>query len=373
MTSVTPIQAFEKITNELGVRTIAVGLFRILTSRNPILILENEQQAQYYKIVMERFIQDALLMAPSASDSTPKLTVLSKDSYKRNWRKFSGKEICFVKEERTVKNPGVDLLMEILVEEHAKGFLTEKDSTEQVLEMIHEKIDRITTTVIQIRKIIEDIPKGQQRRGQMKKIMQQHLKSKKEKELVFHIFELLQGISLERGNIRRIEKELKEFKSHIGKKHPLYAFLSEHEQILSFLEVLDTIKAALPEGLTSEERDVLRSIAENFVEANKHYTREEEVLFQRLQSKGINGTPSVLKRDHERLESLKERFLKYAKNPEGNEEELIKLIDSLPYLLREHIFKENTILYPIAIEKLEDWDSILKEAKKIGFCQFQSL
>lgn len=370
--SVNPLQAFELIKNDLGLRTISVGLYRIMTTQDPILVLKDPQQAQLFKIIMDQLTSNTTFSA--SLPDTPldsQLVVIGEKTYKQNWKKFSGRNICFVEEERTVKNPGVDLLMEMLLENYAKAYSTQQILPTQFLDVLHEKISRITETAVQIKEVMEEIPTEDQKHPRMKKIMKQNLRSKKEKELVFHIFELLKGISLDRGNIRQLEHELDGFKSNIGKKHPLYAFFSEHEQILSLLDTLEDIPAFFSNGLTQEEEEIIRIIAENTVEEDKHYRREEEILFPRLKAKGITGTPWVLKKDHARLKSKKRKFLNYAENPEKNEEQLIDLINSLPHLLREHVFKENTILYPIVIEKLDEWDIIRQEAEKIGYCQFQ--
>lgn len=122
-----------------------------------------------------------------------------------------------------------------------------------------------------------------------------------------------------------------------------------------------------------EEEERIQIIAENIVEENKHYRREEEIIFPRLKVKGITGTPWLLKKEHKRRKSQKRTFLKYVENPKENEDQLIDLVNSMSYILREHVFKENTILYPIAIEQSDEWGTIRKEAKKIGCCQFQPL
>jgi DUF438 domain-containing protein len=44
--------------------------------------------------------------------------------------------------------------------------------------------------------------------------------------------------------------------------------------------------------------------------------------------------------------------------------------------LRDHIFKENNVLYPAALEVIEDesvWTRLKQECDKIGYCCFKPL
>ncbi len=361
----TPTQAFERVTNEVGLRTVAVGLYRTITSKNPILILKDEQTAQLFKILLERLMKDGIHCVVYAETPTdPELNVLGEETYKQAWREFSGREICFVEEEQTVKNPGVDVLMELLVESQTKGYSKQQNVSDQFIDILHDTLYRITETASQTKDLMEELQKAPKRSARVKEVIKQNLKSKKEKDLVFHIFELLRDTSLNKRTFRQIETELEEFKARIGNKHPLYAFFSEHEQILSYLETLEKIQVSHSNHFTGEDYVTLRIIGENMVEANKHYRREEETLFPRLEAKGITSTSWLLKKDHELLQSRKMKLLEYSKDSKRSGSQLLELIGTLPHLVREHVFKENTILYPIAMEKVEEWMQYEKKRKK---------
>ncbi len=77
-----------------------------------------------------------------------------------------------------------------------------------------------------------------------------------------------------------------------------------------------------------------------------------------------------MRQDHEKFKSRKKRLLERSKAPEQHSEEIKELIDFLVFELRDHIFKENNILYPTALEELGDWEAIRKEGDKIGYCTF---
>jgi len=74
--------------------------------------------------------------------------------------------------------------------------------------------------------------------------------------------------------------------------------------------------------------------------------------------------------DHEEMWPKKKELKSLSQNPDRNKEDIIELIDYLVLNLRDHIFKENNILYPSALEELVDWDQIKKEGDEIGYCCF---
>lgn len=192
--SKTPYRAFDIITDEVGFKPLAVGLYRIMTSNNPVLVLEDERMAHLFEVVIKKLIieDDVHFMSPNAGKN-PALAIINRNPYKENWKKYSGREICIVEEEATVKNPGVTLLMDTLLKSHAKAYKNHQDTSGEFLDSIHQKIHRITTTVNQTKEIMHNKSLTRnERKKQLKTIFQQELASEQEKKLVFHILELLQ-------------------------------------------------------------------------------------------------------------------------------------------------------------------------------------
>jgi len=65
--------------------------------------------------------------------------------------------------------------------------------------------------------------------------------------------------------------------------HPIYILMEEHKMLLKFVDelrnVLKEIKPAKDFDSLSEKIKQLNHIAEHFKDAEKHYLREENVLF----------------------------------------------------------------------------------------------
>ncbi len=164
--------------------------------------------------------------------------------------------------------------------------------------------------------------------------------------------------------------------------HVISTMMREHEKILGFLNELQGINEAVQnaEGYDDahEELDGLRSVAEHLVGAEPHHQREEEVLFPRLEERGVFGPPQIMRMEHVELRRRKEELMELAESGETmNFETFKRRLDAavrfLVPMLRDHIFKEDNILYPTALQVItdgEEWRDIAVECDRIGHCCF---
>lgn len=173
---------------------------------------------------------------------------------------------------------------------------------------------------------------------------------------------------------------LEKLKTKIQPGHVLHTFIFEHEFILDFLKKLELINQDVQENGISGKNDSklaeLKDVADHLVGAEPHHKREEDVLFPEVEDKGIFGPPSVMRQEHEELR-LKKKELKNLVENIGEEGSFKKNLNSISNyivpVLREHIDKENNILYPIAFEVVQDkavWQDMKRRADKIGYCCF---
>lgn len=118
---------------------------------------------------------------------------------------------------------------------------------------------------------------------------------------------------------------------------------ADHDKILAELDKLE----ADPEGYAKE----FLEFTENFAEP--HHQKEEQVLYPAMEKKGIpreGGPIGVMLMEHE----IKRGHVKDLRNAvENNKSEGIKEPAlAIISLLRDHISKENDILYPMAEQVL---------------------
>lgn len=162
--------------------------------------------------------------------------------------------------------------------------------------------------------------------------------------------------------------------------HPIHTLISEHEIILSFLDKLERLNKEIQknDSLDKESFKSLKNITHHLIEAEPHYQREEKVLFPELEKRGIFGPPEVMRGEHKKLREVKERMKKLAENFskmkfDSFKKELKGACNFLLPTLRDHILKENNILYPMALEAIKEeevWQKIKKDCDRIGYCCF---
>lgn len=180
-------------------------------------------------------------------------------------------------------------------------------------------------------------------------------------------------------HLQAMEEKKEKLQNNLPEDNPIRIAINEHDKILEFLSQLEKIAEGIQRG---EEPDQfskqLAFISEQLVDAEKHHEREEEVLFPLLEGKDITGPPGIMREDHERLWPKKLRLKELAGNLDTKEDfsdevELVDLSFELIQELRDHIYKENNILYPTVVENVEgsqEWAEISEGFDEIGYCSF---
>ena len=138
----------------------------------------------------------------------------------------------------------------------------------------------------------------------------------------------------------------------------------EHQLILKAIDVILKECKQLDEGQELEKSffenaiDFIKNYADKF-----HHAKEEDILFEKLNSDTVqmhcNPIPQMLYEHDTGRDFVKgmERGLE-----ETDKKTVIENARGYSYLLKDHIMKEDNILYPIAEEALNDEqkDAILK-------------
>ena len=139
---------------------------------------------------------------------------------------------------------------------------------------------------------------------------------------------------------------------------------SDHQNILAHLDDLET---------TINQPTISHAKVEEFLHftevfAEPHHQKEEQVLFPALEKKGIpneGGPIGMMLLEH----AAKREYLVKMREAlrENNETKLKENTQSMISLLREHIYKENNILYPCAEDALtqEELASLASQCEKI--------
>ncbi len=182
-------------------------------------------------------------------------------------------------------------------------------------------------------------------------------------------------------HLEALKDKLVEKRMTVEAPHPVHSFMEEHKIILESLKELSALVAGLPQAESlkawGENLDRLKDVAHHLVEAESHHQREEEALFPKLEKHDIAEPGNIMKMDHVEFRKRKQALYQIAHNVEDYEfdEFRKRVVELAEYLARElegHIFKEDNIIYQIALQTLtsQEWQEVKKECDKIGYCCF---
>ncbi|MHA1755049.1 MAG: DUF438 domain-containing protein [Candidatus Odinarchaeia archaeon] len=159
--------------------------------------------------------------------------------------------------------------------------------------------------------------------------------------------------------------------------HPVNILMGEHKELLKFSDELrKTSNLALEEKtIQPETLKKLNHIIKHLKEAEKHYLREENILFPSLEKHGITQPPAIMWMEHDQIRGLEKEIYKLVEQLPEKTENLKQLSEkalALADLLSSHFYKENKILFPTALRVIteEEWTEIRSEFDNVGYCCF---
>ena len=164
--------------------------------------------------------------------------------------------------------------------------------------------------------------------------------------------------------------------------HIIRKILVEHEMIECFLADLQDANAVIQEtGCNSDtctEYRKLCHITFHMQSAYVHLQREDDIIFPSLKGSPCYTICTAMHIEHGLIGSGIHNLLKLIENFNTIESEefefhLDEIVAFLVPIFKEHIFQEDNILYPLAMETLEDnrkWARIRQLCDEMGYCGF---
>ena len=154
----------------------------------------------------------------------------------------------------------------------------------------------------------------------------------------------------------------------------------EHIIVLGFLAKLEILVGRWKNasGVTAQELAQLQLLAEKLLDTESHHRREEDVLFPALEAIGIDGPPAIMRAEHDDMRESKRQLLELTAKAgrqqwENWRREVMLVASNLIGTLRDHIDKEDKILYPAAMSAITDdesWRDMKAACDRIGYCKF---
>ena len=161
--------------------------------------------------------------------------------------------------------------------------------------------------------------------------------------------------------------------------HPVHTFRAENEAIAKVVEELkqgiQRIKATANIEEAAEPLQRTGEALNKLMQLDTHYLRKENLLFPYLEKHGVYGPAAVMWAIHDDIRrQLKELQRILEKHADYDFIALIAAIEQvanpLTQAITEMIYKENNILYPMALEKLSEaeWLAIKEQSPEVGYC-----
>jgi uncharacterized protein len=162
--------------------------------------------------------------------------------------------------------------------------------------------------------------------------------------------------------------------------HILRLIYAEHELLLYLISNLEVLTASL--GKTTDWHDnkkifeKITHIVHQICGLDNHQLREERIIFPKLTAYGYEVLPQSLCAEHDRLHKARAELKMLGDSVERMafhkwKEQWDEALGGFARGTREHIFKEDNILYPKALKVIQDpqiWDSIKAACDEIGIC-----
>ena len=152
--------------------------------------------------------------------------------------------------------------------------------------------------------------------------------------------------------------------------HPIYTLTQENR---AFEKLIDEDLASNLELFKNDDsKENIYKLLEDINllwDIDKHYSRKENLIFPYLEKYGITAPPKVMWGVDDEIRSKIKGIKLDLSNYSGNKEELIDKINDATDQLKEMIYKEEKILFPMSLETLteDEWILIYNESDEIGF------
>ncbi len=153
--------------------------------------------------------------------------------------------------------------------------------------------------------------------------------------------------------------------------HPVHTFMLENRSLEKILDRLGEVIKAIgdpPSQDVYKKYDLnITKLLKSIEKVHIHYLRKENQLFPVLEKHNITGPTQVMWSLDDEIRGMIKKCVSL--HNEHNLTQLLETIDHTAKALREMIYKEENILFPMSMQTLSDdeWKSVKKGEEEIGF------
>lgn len=157
--------------------------------------------------------------------------------------------------------------------------------------------------------------------------------------------------------------------------HPLDIYRDENQALEKLIdEEINPLLAEFKAASAERSAALAIQLAEKLNllwDVDKHYSRKENLIFPFLEKYGITAPPKVMWGVDDEIRALLKDAKGLALNyRSANREQFIEKLEKTIEQVREMIFKESKILFPMLLETLSenDWLAVQNDSDQIGYC-----
>lgn len=152
--------------------------------------------------------------------------------------------------------------------------------------------------------------------------------------------------------------------------HPVYTMKKENEAIGNYIE--ENLKPNLDRFGAEDSKENINALLTDInllFDIDKHYSRKENLIFPYLEKYNITAPPKVMWGVDDDIRAMLKEIKLALVDYRGNKEEVVEKIEKAAHEIEEMIYKEDSILFPMALETLteDEWITIYHESDEIGY------
>ena len=153
--------------------------------------------------------------------------------------------------------------------------------------------------------------------------------------------------------------------------HPVQTFMRENraaeEIVREMAPILDKARDSSEEDFSRRYQGDLKRLLDRLADIDIHYLRKENQLFPLLEEHGIEGPSQVMWALHDDIRDALKTVRAELAGPHGRE--ALNTVDYLVTSISDMIYKEENILFPMAMEILSDadWQKVSRGEEDIGY------
>lgn len=156
--------------------------------------------------------------------------------------------------------------------------------------------------------------------------------------------------------------------------HPIHTFMQENKAIERLIGRITSDLDAYRNDPSEEKARKVREGFEQLKEIDRHYLRKENLLFPYMEKYGITAPPKVMWGvDDEIREHISDVIGLFGDSDNPDRDRLSEKAQIALDKVREMIFKEENILFPMVAETLteDEWMQIRKESDEFGYTLYK--